>query len=170
MLGHSILVRSELSRGSMFSVSVPLAENQVVIGKAAEPSVVPSGRLAGARVICVDNEQEILDGMQALLERWGCTVIVARSSDQLLKVLPEGQVPDVMLVDYRLDNENGLDVVRKLNEHLGVSVPGAFITADNSDEVKHMIREAGYLVLGKPVRPASLRATLTSLLRGRETG
>ncbi|MDH3400799.1 MAG: PAS-domain containing protein [Chromatiales bacterium] len=170
MLGHSILVRSELSRGSMFSVSVPLAENQVVVGKPAAPVFVPSGKLGGARVICVDNEQEILDGMQALLERWGCVVTIARSSEHLLKILPEGMIPDVMLVDYRLDNENGLDVVRKLNEHLGVSVPGAFITADNSDEVKHLIREAGYLVLGKPVRPASLRATLTSLLRGRETG
>ena len=73
-----------------------------------------------------------------------------------------------MLVDYRLDHENGLDVVRILGDHLGLAVPGAFITADNTDEVKLLIREAGFLMLQKPVKPAALRATLTSMLRGRE--
>jgi CheY-like chemotaxis protein len=105
--------------------------------------------------------------MQALLERWGCQVIAARSSEELLRALPRDLIPDVLLVDYRLDKENGLDVVRILGEHLGLALPGAFITADNSDEVKHEIREAGFLILGKPLKPAALRATLTSLLRGR---
>jgi len=170
MLGHTVLVRSRLGKGSMFSVSLPLALNQVVLGQPVEAPRIQSGRLAGARVVCVDNEQEILDGMQALLQRWGCVVIVARSSEELLQVLPDGLVPDVMLVDYRLDQENGLDVVRILGDHLGVAIPGAFITADNSDEVKLLIRDAGFLMLQKPIKPAALRATLTSLLRGRDTG
>jgi PAS domain S-box-containing protein len=167
MLGHQVLVRSRLGRGSMFSVSLPVAANQVVLGQPAKVSQPVLGRLSGARVVCVDNEQEILDGMHALLSRWGCEVIVARSSDELMQALPKGYVPDVLLVDYRLDKEDGLDVIRILDDHLGLAVPGAFITADNSDEVKLLIREAGFLMLGKPIKPAALRATLTSLLRGR---
>jgi DNA-binding response OmpR family regulator len=43
--------------------------------------------------------------------------------------------------------------------------PVAMITADGSSELKRRARASGYPVLHKPVRPAALRALLTSLLR-----
>jgi len=168
MLDHRVEVRSVLGRGSMFSVTLPVAEGGVEFSPAAiEPRARP-GDLHGAIVACVDNEKEILDGMMALLSRWGCQVILARSSQELLESLSVEQAPDVLLVDYHLDHENGLDVLRKVAEKFGRALPGAFITADHSEQVRQSIRDAGYLFLRKPVKPAALRATLTSLLRARE--
>jgi len=74
----------------------------------------------------------------------------------------------VLLVDFHLDQENGLDVLKKVAEKFGRSLPAAFITADHSEQVRQTIRDAGFLFLRKPVKPAALRATLTSLLRARE--
>ena len=43
------------------------------------------------------------------------------------------------------------------------------ITADGSSELKQRARALGYPVLHKPVRPAALRALLTTLLRKQAT-
>ena len=41
------------------------------------------------------------------------------------------------------------------------------VTADVSDALKRRARELGYPLLGKPLKPASLRAWLASLRRDR---
>ena len=43
--------------------------------------------------------------------------------------------------------------------------PAAMITADGSSDLKRRARALGYPLLHKPVRPAALRALLTTLLR-----
>ena len=41
-----------------------------------EPRADP-GQLAGMAVLCIDNDPQILDGMQTLLGGWGCRVLKA---------------------------------------------------------------------------------------------
>src|SRR5699024_10354606 len=68
LLDHRLHARSRVGRGSMFSIMVP----RVPAGE-EQPPPVWSGddRLQGLRVLCVDNDPEILAGMRSLLQRWG---------------------------------------------------------------------------------------------------
>jgi CheY-like chemotaxis protein len=127
--------------------------------------------VAGLRALCVDNDATILEGMQALLSRWGIVTDCAIDLPQALAAVSLSR-PDVLLVDFHLQHTlDGLAVLDALRRALGeVAVPGALLTADGSDEVAQRARQAGYPVLLKPIRPAALRALLASLTRHRRRG
>jgi CheY-like chemotaxis protein len=148
----------------MFSIMLPRVDAPVLPQSAlASPTPTPTrtDSLAGMRVLCVDNDQEILDGMRALLGRWGVEVITASTVDQALEKVDLH--PDVMLVDYHLhDRLDGLDTLVALRDKAGRAIPGALLTADGRDELKRMARERGYRLLTKPIKPASLRAFLAA--------
>ncbi len=159
VLGHPLNVRSRSGRGSMFSIQVPRAAHAALLTPAPAVPALPDS-LAGMRVLCVDNDPDILAGMAVLLGRWKIEVLRAATVDEALARMAER--PDVLLVDYHLhDRLDGLDTLDALRA-LGPSVPGALVTADGSEQVKQAARARGYRVLTKPIKPASLRAFLAA--------
>jgi Na+/proline symporter/signal transduction histidine kinase len=163
VLGHTLRVRSWPGRGSVFSVSVPLARSQAVPASAA---VELNGKLlSGAQVLCIDNEDSILIGMNSLLSRWGCQVWTARNREECAALLSEGMRPQVALVDYHLDHgDTGTELMAWLRTHLGEPVPGVVISADGRPEMVAQVHAAGLDYLAKPVKPAALRALLSRYL------
>jgi signal transduction histidine kinase len=160
VLGHTLRVRSWPGRGSVFSVSVPLARSQVVMP--AKPLELNGKLLNGAQVLCIDNEDSILIGMNSLLTRWGCQVWTARNRDECLKLLDEGVRPHLALVDYHLDHgDTGTELMAWLRTRLGEPVPGVVISADGRPETVALVHAAGLDYLPKPVKPAALRALLS---------
>ena len=160
VLGHSLQVRSWQGKGSVFSVRVPLAKSQA----APQPNVPEqNGQTAkGAQVLCIDNEDSILIGMQSLLTRWGCRVWTARNREECAALLNEGVRPQLVLVDYHLDEgEVGTDLMRWLRAELCEPVPGVVISADGRPEMIAQVHAAGLEYLPKPVKPAALRALLS---------
>jgi CheY-like chemotaxis protein len=111
------------------------------------------------RVLCIDNEARIQEGMRLLLEGWGCSVTTAGGSEDL-DAMAELAVPDVILADYHLDNENGLRLIRQLRRRFGADVPAVLVTADRSTEVREAAAAIDVPVINKPVKPANLRALL----------
>lgn len=160
VLGHTLRVRSWPGRGSVFSVSVPLARAQT----AAPVKVAEfNGKLLnGAQVLCIDNEDSILIGMNSLLSRWGCQVWTARNREECAALLGEGMRPQLALVDYHLDHgETGTDLMAWLRTQMGEPVPGVVISADGRPETVDLVHAAGLDYLAKPVKPAALRALLS---------
>ncbi|WP_242209319.1 MULTISPECIES: PAS domain-containing hybrid sensor histidine kinase/response regulator [unclassified Pseudomonas] len=163
VLGHTLRVRSWPGRGSVFSVSVPLARSQAVPASAAVES---NGKLLnGAQVLCIDNEDSILIGMNSLLSRWGCQVWTARNREECAALLSEGVRPQLALVDYHLDHgDTGTELMAWLRTRLGEPVPGVVISADGRPEMVAQVHAAGLDYLPKPVKPAALRALLSRYL------
>ncbi|MGO1069875.1 hybrid sensor histidine kinase/response regulator [Lysobacter sp. CA199] len=160
-LDHPLRVRSQIGYGSVFSISVPCGQplRAAAPQESAHPTLGDS--LAGLRVLCIDNDREILDGMRALLDRWGANALLAATVDDALALLDQN--PDVALVDYHLhDRLDGLATIEALRERLGAPLPAALLTGDGSDALKHAARERGCRVLTKPIKPASLRAFLAA--------
>ena len=63
----------------------------------------------GRMVLCIDNEPQILDGLETLLAGWGCTVLTARSAaDAEAAVGAAPRLPDISIVDYHLDAGDGV--------------------------------------------------------------
>ena len=90
LLDHRLSARSQVGKGSMFSIILPRVAALPGYTDLAAPvqavaAPVRSDSLAGLRVLCVDNDEEILDGMRALLGRWQVQVITAATVDQALE-------------------------------------------------------------------------------------
>ncbi|KRW61903.1 hybrid sensor histidine kinase/response regulator [Pseudomonas sp. TTU2014-080ASC] len=166
VLDHRLEVRSWLGKGSVFSVTVPVAA--VTETPRQEPRRAKEAgtqALAGTRVLCIDNEDTILTGMDSLLSRWGCQVWTARNRLECEHLLSEDMRPQVVLVDYHLDDgDTGTNLMNWVREHLEENVPGVVISADGRPELIAEVRAAGLEFLPKPVKPAALRALLNRFL------
>jgi len=115
----------------------------------------------GLVILCIDNEPRILDGMEALLGGWGCRVLKATDLNTAEAMMGAANVkPNGLIADYRLDEENGIDIVARLRSRLGSDLPAILITADRSPGVREEARARDIQVLNKPVKPAALRALL----------
>ncbi len=159
-LGHPLRLRSRLGHGSQFCIEVPLCMDRPKDSgaSATRSTAVP----AGQRILCLDNEPAVLEAMAALLGRWGCSpVLVADRNEALSAVL--AQSFDLILADYHLDADNGLDVILALRARTGQSVRAALITADRSTELASRAKELNIPILPKPVKPAALRALIGAL-------
>jgi CheY-like chemotaxis protein/two-component sensor histidine kinase len=161
LLDHPMRVVSEPEQGSCFSVSIPTT----VAPLTATPSARDDqGERGSGLVLCIDNEQQIIDGMAMLLGDWGYQVITANSFNRARKALA-GQIPDLVIIDYHLDQGvTGLDVMAGFRQVWQRQVPCMVITADYTDEVKQRIEELGFMLLRKPVKPMALRALLNKML------
>ncbi|WP_150288374.1 hybrid sensor histidine kinase/response regulator [Rhabdaerophilum calidifontis] len=166
VLGHRLELDSAPARGSSFRVAVPIAAQRPAHA-ASTPvegeTAAPPAPLAGIHVAVIDNEPAILDGMRTLLEGWGCTVTTGANAAAILTAVRSGTPPTLALVDYQLDEGNGLVAIRALRRRLRPGLPAALITADRSTEVRDQAAAAGVPVLNKPIKPSALRALIAQL-------
>jgi two-component system, sensor histidine kinase len=167
LLEHPLVVRSfpERAVGSEFALELPAGEAK----RAREEEVQSSRRphsLAGRRILIIDDERDIRDGLGALLESWGSSVISATGLEEALARQAESAgVPDVVICDYRLrDGATGAAVLAELEGRWQRKVPSVIITGDTSPERIHEAKRSGRPVLFKPVVPGKLRALLTALV------
>ncbi len=159
VLGHNISMRSWHGQGSVFSITLKQAKHIQVAPTTASP-VAPS-ELSHLRILCVDNEPDILVGMENLLGRWGCDVRTAGDIVQSLQVIDESWIPDVIFSDYRLDNgRTGLEVLQQCRLRLGNRFEGVIISADRTEDMMTGIEANGFGFIAKPVKPLKLRAVL----------
>lgn len=171
LLGHAITVRSQLGKGSMFAVEVPLATGPVAEHEALPPLGEPMD-FAGMSIMVIDDDEAALRATQTLLESWGCRVYTAGSGIEAESQLRSCAAPPQLLVcDYRLaHDETGIEVLQRLRALSGTDIRAILISADTSIEVQRRAEASGYPLLHKPLRPARLRALTHHLLmraRGR---
>lgn len=166
VMGCSVSVRSLPSRGSIFSVRVPYGR---MVKR--EPDMAPMSpivdSLIGQRVLVVDNEADILEGMQTVLLGWGCEVITAKSIAELETLdLAQTQRPALAIVDYQLDDDvTGFDAVRRIDSIYGGRLPVVMITANYTKALREEVTGSGYHLLNKPLKPHKLRLLMSRLLQ-----
>jgi len=160
VLDHRIEVVSTVGRGSQFAVEIPMSAVAPARAPLRDIGEGDRGRLSGVRVLCIDNEPTILDGMEALLGGWGCRVVKAVDLKSALAALADSKViPDALLVDYHIDEGNGIEVITELRQRFPEAM-AILITADRDAGVREQAHALDIPVLNKPIKPAALRALL----------
>lgn len=172
LLQHPLKLASVPGRGSMFSVTVPIAsavETPLPDNRASPPGTAVS-------IMVVEDEEDVLDVMVQLLTLQGHRVYAGRSAAEVQQVHAEaiaaGDAPvDLILADYRLgDGVTGLEAIEALCAHIGRSVPAIIVTGDTSPS---RIREAtagGHRILHKPVTGEELHeAIVAACVGGKES-
>jgi len=171
-LGHTLSLQSTPGRGSVFKLTVPLA--QTVPARQFTPeadlaALVAAGRLRDVRVLVIDDDEAVLSGMAQLLLLWGCQVDTANSIEQALS-LARLQTPEVVISDYRLRGlRTGAQAIEALRDLLDVRLPALIITGDTAPERLREALGSGMPLLHKPLSPAALYQAMVDLLSRRKT-
>lgn len=167
LLHHPLGLRSALNRGSSFAVTVPrvfgvkelLAEPAVPVAEQSK-----NDQLAGLRVLVVDDDPLVLNGMGGILASWGCLVSLADSRQEVRDKYAEAHF-DLVICDYRLPDGNGLDLADRIEELCENPPPFILVSGDTAPEVLQAVNERGHHLLHKPVRPAKLRSMMSFVLK-----
>ena len=165
LLGHSLEVRSQPNKGSVFAIGVPRVRAVYSVEHRAVPRL-SQDELRGAFVLLVEDDLLVRQAMQGLVASWGCHVIAAATGEEAVAALNgQERLPDAILCDYRLPNgETGIQVIQRLRATAGMAIPAALVSGDTAPEWTREAQESGFTILHKPVRAAKLRALLSHLL------
>ncbi|WP_028304036.1 NahK/ErcS family hybrid sensor histidine kinase/response regulator [Oceanospirillum maris] len=166
VLDHRIRVRSRLGRGSMFAVEVPLADAATLPLAPQTITDISHSPLQNYPILVLDNDPAICAGMERLLDGWGMDVMTALNRQEAWVLLDDGFMPDLLLVDYHLDNDEiGVDIAQEINQRLEQPIPVIVITANYSKALNTEIQSMHYQRINKPIKPMKLRMLMAQLLR-----
>jgi len=118
------------------------------------------------RVLLIDDHTLFRMGLKNLLERSDINVVAAASTGaEGLRIVHDAQT-DVVLLDMRMPDMDGLSVLRQMRE-AGVTIPIAMLTT--SDEERDLVESLrngaqGYLL--KDMDPTELVAALRNIVQG----
>ena len=165
LLDHPLELHSRPGRGTVFTVDLPFGDT-AEIQPPAPPTAPPTQLPADALVLLIDDEQAILRGMNELFDHWNIALVTARSADEAEHWLDAlERVPDVIVSDFRLVDDDGIAVIQRMREKFGRAIPAILITGDTAPDTIRRIGDSGIPLLHKPLRPAKLRALLTHLIQ-----
>ena len=163
LLGHPLKLQSVQGRGTLFSVTVTYGQAQSQ--QQVDELDAPGRDLEGLRIVCLDNDPLILEGMQQLLQTMGAQVTTAADRAQLLDCFVDDARPDIVFADYHLgDGDTGLNALLEVRQHSGTDTPCIIISADDSDVIRDRAKAVGYRFLPKPVNATRLRALILALI------
>jgi len=159
LLGHPVAVRSEVGRGSVFEVTVPLSIGSIV-REAARSRPAPGRR--AALVLVIEDDEEVLDGLRLSLEQSGHQVIAAADVDTVLAGARRAErLPDLIVSDYRLGaSVTGPEAIARLRQELGATIPAIVVTGDSSSAALRAVQDAGFTMMHKPVDPEQIEDAL----------
>jgi CheY-like chemotaxis protein len=167
MHGGSVEAHSDgRGQGAVFTVRIRLADQAAVpTAPESRDHRVPA-RLAGVRVLVVEDEADTRDLLAAALGHSGAEVDTAPSAAEGFAALRRHQ-PDVLVCDIGMPGEDGymlLSRVRALAAEEGGLVPAVALTAYARSDDRRRALAAGYQVhLSKPVDPDELIAAVARM-------
>ncbi|AMM25093.1 ATP-binding response regulator [Variovorax sp. PAMC 28711] len=138
-------------------------------GPSAGTALDEEADLTGVRVLVIDDERTILEGLQVVLSNWGATVMAAQTRAEALALADAWAAPpEVVVSDLLLHGgDNGLDVIAALERHpngIGASTARLLVTGETKADRLREVASAGVAVLYKPVSPRTLRQAIAAQL------
>lgn len=161
LMNVPIMLSSQKEEGSIFSIVLPLCDAVPPIEPVNE--LVNESALNSKKVLVIDDEANIRDGLKELLTQWHCQVMTAESEDEACEILEKtGYVPNLIIVDYRLrNNKNGVMAINTVKNFLNNKQLAAIIISGDTEPARlKEVAESGYILLHKPVRPTQLRMVI----------
>ena len=118
------------------------------------------------RVLLIDDHTLFRLGLKNLLERSGIEVIAAASTGQEGLRIAHEVKPDVVLLDMRMPDTDGLEVLKKLRES-DIDFPIAMLTTSSEErDLVESLRNGAQGYLLKDMDPEELVAALRRIVNG----
>lgn len=150
-----------IGRGTRFSVSFPLLENQAALPDCAD--CAPAG-VAGIRILLVDDAPDVVMLMKELLEMDGAEVYVATTALDALAVLEQQQI-EILVSDISMPDIDGYELLRRVHKMARYThLPAVAVSGLGREQDIARAREAGFSAhIGKPLQLDKMMAIVTKL-------
>ena len=163
LMGARVDLASTVGRGSRFSLTLPLAS-------APAPGYVEDAQFddPGGRVLVVEDNSILRDGLENLLRQWGYETAAASSGEKALEVAErQGWRFGGLVTDQRLGGGlTGVETARAITRKSGRSIPALILTGDTAKEGIAEIAASGFAMLHKPISADLLRRRLAEIMGG----
>jgi PAS domain S-box-containing protein len=171
LMGGEVRVDSRLGEGSTFGFTTAcrIAASEAANGRLA------SDRLAGKRVLVVDDSTAVRSILTDMLERFGLEVESAAGGWPALTRLEStriGAAPaiDLVVLDWRMPDLDGVDTLCRMRAIPGPHPPVIMATAYGGDGVQEALGDnVVAAVLEKPITPSTLLDAVFQALGGPAT-
>jgi PAS domain S-box-containing protein len=174
--GGTINAESEgLGHGSVFIVDLPLAQERRDPARAEERrrEVERRGsrsgvvRLDGLHVLLVEDDDDSRKLLGTMLKRYGARVTSTKSVKEAMQVF-EGELPDVLVSDIGMPDEDGYELIRKLRSappEKGGLTPAIALTGYASRKDRERALAAGYHQhIAKPIEQSDMIGAIAALV------
>lgn len=165
ILGTSIRLHSKQGLGSVFAFRLKAKKNSVVTSGLPESTLKTTSldSIEGSLLVVIDDDPKICEVSKTMLELHGAEVIIADSGDAAIQsMIFSSRLPNLIVSDYRLVGETGLECVQKIREEFNYDIPAIIVTGDTAPNELHLLKEAGMEILYKPVSAEALLAAVNS--------
>lgn len=119
-----------------------------------------------ATIVIVDDSPSVRTHVKQALEGAGHKVIEGENGTDGLEKIVATKTPDLVISDYNMPGLDGVAMLTKVKEALGVGkFPIFMLTTETSDKLKAAGKEVGVLAwINKPFAPEKLLAAVDKVL------
>ena len=160
LMNGTIECQSEVGKGTTFTVTldIPIAERQL-----------EEMRFENVEALIADDDPVMLDTAADTLESLGITAERAKSGLEALDMIrrrhEEGKDYDVVILDWRMPDLNGIETVRRIRAETDARIPILLTSAYDFSDIEDEAKEAGANgFLSKPLFRSRLYEKINELL------
>lgn len=160
LMGGTIDCQSEVNKGTCFTIDleIPIAERQL-----------DEMKLEPIDVLVVDDDEVLLETARDTLNSLGAVSETSSSGADALRRISQrheiGKDYDVVIVDWKMPEMDGLELTRRIREVAGEKLPILLISAYDWSDIEDAARDAGANgFVSKPLFRSNLYAKITELL------
>jgi len=158
--GGKISVNSILNKGTTFEIILPAK------GVTDNIQVKSEEILKKLKILVVDDEEEILEALSALLSYLGHEVHISKNSEEAIDLIQQhinNSHFDLSILDYNIKGDkNGFDLaleLKQIDPNLKVIISSGYI----NDVIRNFIKKESFEILEKPYTLEKLKKLLASL-------
>ncbi len=150
-------MRSELGKGSIFYVDVPYGDPALI----GAIQTVQKQASIDKLIWIIEDDKTMRDGLEKILHSWDCRVKSLGSGKDVEELLGRNSdCPDIIIADYQMINETGLDLLIEIRHYYHQDIPAIMITGTTDLAIRNKIEQTGCKFMMKPVKPDELNSIL----------
>jgi len=168
-LKGTIQVSSEIGKGTIFRIEIPMAQDNSLI-EFEDKKIVSSSSLQGKTILVAEDEVDLLTIMDMTLKGFGMNVITAKNGDEALFIQDDydGTI-DFLLTDMIMPELGGLklaELVKEVRPETHILFMSGYPTRG---DIANFNLPKDSIFMAKPVKPDILRDYLVQALNGKSS-